>query len=185
MPALTIPVHEANDCHTPAGSPAAASSARARSGSHKTLGRTIDAVLAAAEQRGVRLPGRVAVSAGKGNRAAGMYSASNDLLWISPRAMAHLKHVKPGALADPTFAGIINHELGHMEHARAVGDRYDNVKNAYFPPDLKDEIRQSVSRYATTNGLEFVAEVYAGRAAGREYSEAVMRFYRLLGGVVR
>jgi hypothetical protein len=184
MPMLLVPVHESNDCHNPAG-PGGGQFCSREYGSHKTLGRTIDAVLAAAEQRGVRLPGRVAVSAGKGNRAAGMYSASNDLLWISPRAMAHLKRVKPGALADPSFAGIINHELGHMEHARAVGDRYDNVRNAYFPADLKDEIRQSVSRYATTNGLEFVAEVYAGRATGREYSEAIMRFYKLLGGVVR
>ena len=43
-------------------------------------------------------------------------------------------------------------------------------------------IEATVSRYAATNGLEFVAETYAGMASGKVYPDDIMKLYREFRG---
>jgi hypothetical protein len=44
-------------------------------------------------------------------------------------------------------------------------------------------IAREVSKYATTNVREFVAEVYAAMIAGRKFSSDIMALYKRFGGV--
>jgi hypothetical protein len=76
------------------------------------------------------------------------------------------------------------HELGHVAHVNAIGQRAYAVSGEWgFPSaDAERQIAGNVSRYAMTNSHEFVAEVFAGKLSGRIYPEEVERWYKLLGG---
>jgi hypothetical protein len=45
-----------------------------------------------------------------------------------------------------------------------------------------DSLARKVSRYATQNQMEFVAEYFAGRLAGHRYSAEVTAYYKSLFG---
>jgi len=81
-------------------------------------------------------------------------------------------------------AAIVAHELGHILHAQGSPGEFWNMKIA--PEGFQEigwsEVAPQVSEYACGNVLEFVAEVFCGRAIGIEYSTAVMDAYYELGG---
>jgi hypothetical protein len=72
------------------------------------------------------------------------------------------------------------HEIGHSRdkrlslpgYARNWGTAYSGTKQE------TKAIARRVSRYATTNPAEFIAETYAGLKTGRRYDFQVMRAYR-------
>jgi len=138
----------------------------------------VNMALAEAKSRGVQMPKRVQIATSKSRNVA-VYSASNDLISVDPKWREMTASAKAGYFSTDDPAHTIHHEIGHMVHSRAVGERYDSIKNAQIPGAISDE----VSRYGKHNGLEFVAEVYAGLFAGKKYSESVMRVYDLYGGV--
>ena len=75
------------------------------------------------------------------------------------------------------------HELGHHFHWLGIGkdlDRFKAVAKSR-PPDL-DLVRQHVSGYAAQSDAEFVAEVYVGLKAGKQYPRALIDHYLALGG---
>ncbi len=45
-----------------------------------------------------------------------------------------------------------------------------------------EQFKKEVGKYATTNGMEFVAEVFAGMVHGKTYSDRVMMVYKSLHG---
>lgn len=82
--------------------------------------------------------------------------------------------------------GTIYHEMGHYEHFKKDPDSYASLRmNPSIPYEdqmaLMDEMAEP-SRYAMTQKLEFVAEVYAGRMAGETYPPTVMTLYEKWGG---
>lgn len=104
-----------------------------------------------------------------------------------------------------TFS-VINHELGHLQHSsnKSIKDLYyqlgrpeelKGIKITETGQKLRDlfeskkDVAASVSEYATTSPLEFVAEVYAqlvdGKIIGKDLvSDEVLDLYKKLGGVM-
>lgn len=70
----------------------------------------------------------------------------------------------------------ILHEQGHNLHEMLAGDSYDTYKTWSYPKAHK-AIAAKVSRYATTNPVEFIAETFSGHLSGKTYSEDVLRLY--------
>jgi hypothetical protein len=144
----------------------------------KALIADVEAALAHVRSKGLRVP-NFTVERKPSARYKGMYSVSNDRLWVN---VAHGTKGTVGWNSTDHKWHTVFHEIGHMAHSDAVGSRYDNLKNHTFPKDALESIRTEVSKYATTNGLEFVAEVFAGLLAGKTFSDVVMRQYKLLDG---
>jgi hypothetical protein len=75
--------------------------------------------------------------------------------------------------------GLLHHELGHVDHFKTNPRGYTAAH--YSVPDGRiEDIMGQVSKYATDNAEEFVAEVHAGRLAGREFSDEVNDLYDTL-----
>lgn len=79
--------------------------------------------------------------------------------------------------------GVVLHELGHYKHRQEAGSMFENYKNtnSSSSPRFKT-LASRVSKYAATNGVEFVSEVYAGLKTGRTYDESVMGMYHEMRG---
>ena len=79
--------------------------------------------------------------------------------------------------SDHRFHPIL-HEIGHHVHAGVNRAGYVQLANLDEPlasfQRRQDEIEREVSRYAASAPIEFVAEVYAGRMAGRTFPESIM-----------
>ena len=76
----------------------------------------------------------------------------------------------------------IFHELGHYGHWRFLRDQaYLRMAKRTLTPAQK-LIAGEVSEAATEDPCEFVAETFAGLAAGHQYSAAVSSLYAHLGG---
>jgi hypothetical protein len=77
---------------------------------------------------------------------------------------------------------IVYHEIGHAHHFRrlSIVERADIM----YKPLLPDEraIARKVGIFALMNSSKFVAEVYAGRRAGRKFDKDVMALYEKLKG---
>jgi len=89
-----------------------------------------------------------------------------------------------GWQSSPDPNHIVYHELGHVLSKRGGGidkDSYRTNTNGNSNPYFKTTAAK-VSRYAGTNGQEYVAEVYAATRAGRSFDADVMRVYSDLGG---
>lgn len=66
------------------------------------------------------------------------------------------------------------HELAHRHHAMADEESYESAESVQFDDEETRSVAARVSRYATTSGREFVAEVVAGVWSGKEYDSEVM-----------
>ena len=92
---------------------------------------------------------------------------------------------------------LVYHEMGHIQHQNNIGkDLFKQLlkspksklsKSAQELVNLfnknKKAIASRVSKYATENVIEFVAETYTGLCEGIKYDSKVMDLYRKLGGV--
>lgn len=79
-------------------------------------------------------------------------------------------------------AHFVTHELGHVLHESGGGFKNRDVKEAKFQ-QMKDKL-PDVSTYGKTDYQEFVAEVFAGKVLGREFSKETMDLYKEFGGPV-
>lgn len=87
-------------------------------------------------------------------------------------------------------ATIVIHELGHVLHEISNPGIFWEEQRAMEarPPQPSPNaagwraVATAVSHYAGNNQLEFVAEVFAGRRIGKNYSAAVNTAYTALGG---
>jgi hypothetical protein len=150
----------------------------------KALQLEVDAAVAFAKSKGVRVPSISFESGNKNPHLLALYSPSNDGIYINPRA-ANLSGVgiaKAGYFSTEHRFHTFLHELGHMAHHDKVRSRYDNLVNTNGQLPRFAEVSKEVSRYAERNGLEFVAEVFVGLITGRSFSDAVMSLYAELGG---
>jgi hypothetical protein len=95
--------------------------------------------------------------------------------WKDPAAAAKKQH-ESGWMSTGHPNHVIHHETGH-----ALQDKAGNLSrmtNEQFSATHRQALEGKVSRYAMTQPKEFIAEVFAGLAAGKTYDEAVMRYYR-------
>ena len=94
--------------------------------------------------------------------------------WKNP-AKDQLDSRRQGLFASANPKSIIGHEIGHAKH-RTLG------KQQYFDANSLKMARR-VSKYATTNVNEFVAEVKGARSVGKRLDYQVMRAYRAAAGL--
>jgi lambda family phage portal protein len=92
--------------------------------------------------------------------------------------------VKSGHWASPS---VVAHEHGHSLHGQIIGRQgfRDYWTWSKLPSEQSARIRPlaaKVSRYATTDPLEFVAETFAGHVAGKRYSTEIYEAYKELKG---
>lgn len=73
----------------------------------------------------------------------------------------------------------LNHEQGHFLHF-GICEKLDNLKN--FQNDNEISIARKVSRLATKNPLEFVADTFAGLKDGKVFDDDVMSLYKKYNG---
>jgi hypothetical protein len=69
------------------------------------------------------------------------------------------------------------HELAHLFHKNASERSYVSSIDVTFTDEQRSAISSEVSRYACTNGREFMAEFLSGAWAGKEYSEPMVGIY--------
>lgn len=89
-----------------------------------------------------------------------------------------------GWMSSPHPNHTIWHELGHVLFKRTASiDHQSNASNTNGSsnPFFKT-IAAQVSRYAGTNGQEFIAEVFAAHRAGRRFPKEVLDQYERLHG---
>jgi hypothetical protein len=78
---------------------------------------------------------------------------------------------------------IVYHEIGHALHRRRYRLGWRWWSESSRPLSANDlSIAARVSRYATEDTGEFVAEVFAGMLCGESFDDEVMRLYRNLRG---
>lgn len=96
--------------------------------------------------------------------------------WADPKKSA-IEQRKIGQFSTSDPRGVLFHELGHVKHVHA------SFSSGAWDNDRQRSIARRVSKYATTNKREFVAETYAGIKTGRRYDYQVMRAYREAQGL--
>jgi hypothetical protein len=80
----------------------------------------------------------------------------------------------------------LTHEIGHYNHLLALGGKAQfqallgGARNRFTA--IERDTARKVSFYAGTRPAEFVAETWAGRAAGKSYSSDVRDLYTALDG---
>lgn len=79
-----------------------------------------------------------------------------------------------------TAGDVLIHELGHANHHDNIGGSYAGSPELQIDRDL---IEDEVSKYATVNEKEFVAEVFTGKLKGKEYSQEIEDYYDEAGGI--
>jgi len=89
-----------------------------------------------------------------------------------------------GWLSTPTKNHIIVHEIAHGLHKKNIGlKRLTKLRKESIPKELESAIEFEVGKYALTNPMEFVAEVFtAMKQNEKEFSKPLMDLYRKFGG---
>jgi len=88
-----------------------------------------------------------------------------------------------GFLAGGYIEHIIRHEVGHSEHFQSIRDSEPDIPpQARLNDEISDQIENELGAYATENGAELVAEVFAVRAGGGDVSNEIMEIYNTVGG---
>lgn len=102
-------------------------------------------------------------------------------LIVFPKNMIALSYYNFDKSTNNSFH-FIYHELGHYLHFANVPD--SKTCKSIWAKVNKDMIYEEVSSEAVRreDGLEFVAEVFAGLLDGKKYSEHIMGVYRQLKG---
>ena len=85
---------------------------------------------------------------------------------------------------DPSGAGSVVHELGHMMHYATSASDFYSLHSSQFTGPEGPELSARVSYYATTAPREFVAEVFMGLVYGRTFDDEVLAMYGAFGGPI-
>lgn len=76
----------------------------------------------------------------------------------------------------------VYHEMGHKVHRENSHAVYNVVSREDWQNPGESSTALTVSRYATTDPTEFVAEAFVGMLFGKTYPDAVMALYKSYGG---
>ena len=110
--------------------------------------------------------------------------------WVNPAA-AGIKQRRRGQMSSSSPMHTFFHEMGHARDKNLLSrsvplGQFWVLATRKGPSDearvargnQMERLARRVSRYATTNPSEFIAETYAGIKTGRRYDYQVMRAYR-------
>ena len=120
----------------------------------------------------------------QGTTYSSIYVNKDSKTWDNPRRAA-INSRRNGQFSTSSPAGVILHEVGHIKNG-VGGASFRQVDRSLQRRGLKQpgsaDLARRVSKYATTNRDEFVAETFAGLKTGRKYDYQVMRAYRAATG---
>jgi len=74
------------------------------------------------------------------------------------------------------------HEAGHALHHKHSPKMFKHKSIRNMTNETKAMIRQQVSKRASVDPYEFVAEVFSGRLTGKRYSKSILDLYNKYGG---
>lgn len=126
--------------------------------------------------------------------AGGLYSFDNKKLLLNNEKLrdksAWESSGRVGFLTGDSPQHAIRHEVGHHMHNKSLQRKYDNIKitkkqyGEALSGSVRDEatVARDVSIYGSSNNGELVAEVYAGKLAGKEFPDHIMEQYWELYG---
>jgi hypothetical protein len=77
---------------------------------------------------------------------------------------------------------VIRHEMGHLVYYRADPARYLAMRTQHLTA-AEQQVASSVSAYAATSAMEFVAETFALLVDGKALPATVLALYAQLGGI--
>lgn len=111
-----------------------------------------------------------------------IYLNHRNPFWVNPERNQEAAF-KRNWFSSPGEDHQIHHEVAHSLHFDLVGEkRYEELKAMTIGGALKQGIQQKVGRYAASNALEFVAEVYAAHKSGRKFPPDVYWLYEKFQG---
>ncbi len=114
-----------------------------------------------------------------GSHAIAAYDDASGTIYVSDAigdgsVESFKKSCDSGWLSQPN---PLMHELAHLFHKNASERSYASSIDVTFTDEQRSAISSEVSRYACTNGREFMAEFLSGAWAGKEYSEPMVGIY--------
>jgi hypothetical protein len=127
-----------------------------------------------------------------GGEAHGAFRYNDNSLRFNRNLDSDDFDASEGEAVSDSMEWLVLHELGHAEHGRV-----EDVLNedSFFDQNMAvsrdgefvgrervDLVDEEVSAYARSNPGEFVAEVFSGKALGREFPDEVMEIYDEWGG---
>jgi hypothetical protein len=116
------------------------------------------------------------------SRSKAIFINEQHEYWEKPHGIMWLNR-QAGFLSSDQVEHFIDHELAHAFHDRDVPQTYMRLQlTGMLNDEQKAQIKREVSAYASTNPLEFVAEVYAGIKGGVKYDRWVLDLYSYFGG---
>jgi len=149
-----------------------------REGSSRASGQTAAAEVLVRELRSagdIDVPDVVYRSQAE-SRAVAEYDHASDTIYVSEALTDEVAASFRLAAARGWLSqgNPLLHELAHRHHAMADEESYESAESVQFDDEETRSVAARVSRYATTSGREFVAEVVAGVWSGNEYDSEVM-----------
>lgn len=149
-----------------------------REGSSRASGQTAAAEVLVRELRSagdIDVPDVVYRSQAE-SRAVAEYDHASDTIYVSEALTDEVAASFRLAAARGWLSqgNPLLHELAHRHHAMADEESYESAESVQFDDEETRSVAARVSRYATTSGREFVAEVVAGVWSGKEYDSEVM-----------
>jgi len=105
----------------------------------------------------------------------------NAEMWQDPKGRMAKAFSEGVASSDRPDHAVI-HEVGHWAHLQGLSPQRRQEMRQPFDQATRQQVAKEVSLYAASKKEEFVAEVFAGRVAGRKFSAEIMKLYREFGG---
>lgn len=162
---------------------------KASYGNNVSLGNLVNEALVDVKNAGYKLPKKI-VYGGNDHRSDKAAYFLSGVIYLNPDYdWSELKddtkrYYKNGVASSDNPKHILYHEIAHAIHARTNPIRFYMQMACPTPMNQFDQslIFLEVSSYATNSVFDFVAEVFAGRMAGKVYSEEINNIYNELGG---
>jgi hypothetical protein len=120
--------------------------------------------------------------------AVAAYNPFSEELYINPDKFDEetlAKGEESGWLVSGTKDGMFAHEIGHARHREEAKDSLFDIDGGTvvtLDDDEKEMLEANVSKTAAENLSEAVAEIHAGLATDKEFSDEVLEFYNQFDG---
>lgn len=114
------------------------------------------------------------------------YKADNSIIFNPNNIGSKVGFIKG---AGKNTYDVLNHELGHYLHSmnisefdKRLGRLSSRRKKSFKNNEQQQTIAAKISKYATTNPLEFIAECFSYMCAGNKLPDDVLKLYKHFKG---
>jgi hypothetical protein len=153
------------------------------------IARDVNKVLADLEARDIPMPKNIAIFAFRhdyevlcGIAWRGIVHLNGEHRCFKDRKGRAKRNAKLGWLSSSSPLHVIRHEIGHAVHGTTAGECREWKWGDTTSQEHGEAIKAEVSRRAVYSASELVAEMFAGRLAGKRYSEHMMTLYKQARG---